>query len=69
MDAKDIRKEFKRVTRRSFFKPERPVQEELDVATQTARITRRQCASRVIAGETADGRTYVLYKRRNPALA
>lgn len=70
MNSKDIEREFNRVTRRPFFKPERAVRDtELDIATQTARVTRRQCANRAIAGETSDGRTYVLYKRRNPNLA
>jgi hypothetical protein len=69
MTGDEIRNNFNRVTRRSFFRLETVPVEEVDMVTQVERTTRRQRVSRIIAGTTPDGRTYLLYKRRNPNLA
>jgi len=65
MDTKDIRRDFHRTTKRSFFKKENIIPDETDAITQVMRITRRQRASRIISGITPDGRQYVLVSHHN----
>lgn len=61
MEKNEIRREFRRITRRSFFKQDMPVREtEVDIVTQVERITRRQRATRVISGSG-----YILIKKAN----
>lgn len=61
MEKDEIRREFRRVTERSFFKQDMPVREtEVDIVTQVERITRRQRATLVLSGPR-----HILIKKAN----
>ncbi len=61
MKRSEIRREFRRITTRSFFKRDVPIREtKVDIVTQVERITRRQRATLVLSGPR-----HILIKKAN----